>query len=349
MPMLTEHLDAVIGVDTHTDSHSAAICDARGAVLAELTVSADAQGYQQLLDAALTHCPGPRILWAVEGTASHGRGLTTLLTESGQDVCEVEHPKRSAPRKGKSDPLDALRAARGVFTAKRRIQPRRTGTREALRLLVNRRDQDVSTRTRVINRLKADVLTAPEALRAQLRGLSTTAQVATCATLRVPRGADTEMATRIHVLHSAARQIRTLSTEITDAETRLIALTRQRAPRLLAETGVGPIVAAQLLITWSHRDRFTNDGEFAMIGGTAPLEMSSGRNTRHRLNRLGDRNLNNALHTAMMTRKRCHPETQAYYTRRLAEGKTPHMIDRCIKRAITRRFFKILQTLPEEA
>ena len=115
-------------------------------------------------------------------------------------------------------------------------------------------------------------------------------------------------------------------------------------PALLAEPGVGPIVAAQMLVSWSHPGRVTSEAAFASLAGVAPLEASSGLRTRHRLNRGGDRALNRALHTVAITRMRCHRETRAYEAKRTAQGKTHRDIRRCLKRSIARRLYRVMES-----
>ena len=116
------------------------------------------------------------------------------------------------------------------------------------------------------------------------------------------------------------------------------------SPALLAEPGVGPVVAAQMLISWSHSGRVRSEAAFASLAGVAPLEASSGQRSRHRLNRGGDRALNRALHTVAITRMRCHPETRAYEARRTLQGKSHRDIRRCLKRSISRRLDRIMES-----
>ena len=346
MTMLADRIDAVIGVDTHTDTHTAAICDARGGVLEVVRVPADEDGYGQLLDAVLTHAGGPAVAWAIEGTGSYGGGLTEALHGWDQEVIEVRAAAR--PRgQGKNDRADAVAIARAALGETKPSAPRRGDTREALRLLTVTRTADVATRTRLTNALKAIVLTAPAPIRERLRALSTTAQVKAAAAVRGPRGADQRTATCVRVLRATAAQIRALDAAIAAADRDLDRLTRAHAAPLRAEFGIGPVGAAQILITWSHPDRFRSEAAFAAIAGTSPLEASSGRTTRHRLNRTGDRQLNAALHRVMLTRRaHHHPETVSYIGRRTCEGKTDREINRCLKRALARRLFRLLQTMP---
>jgi transposase len=347
MTMLAERVDAVIGVDTHTDTHTAVICDARGGVLAIVTVVTDEAGYGELLDAALTHAPGPRVAWAIEGTGSYGAGLTAALAEWDQEVIEVRAVKRVRGQ-AKNDTKDALSAARTALAAEAHHAEPRTGqVREALRLITLSRNANVKTRTRLINAFKAVVLTAPADIRDRLRDRSTAEQIRTASRLRRPAHADPATTACIHLLKQTAAQITTLNTLIKDAEKQLDTLTSTHAAPLRAELGVGPVSAAQLLITWSHPGRFRNEAAFAAIAGTSPLEASSGRTVRHRLNRTGDRQLNAAIHRVVLTRRaHHHPDTTAYIERRTTDGKTPKEIERFLKRYLSRRLFRLLENMP---
>jgi transposase len=144
-------------------------------------------------------------------------------------------------------------------------------------------------------------------------------------------------------LRRTAQRVLTLEAEANDLETELEQIIQRVVPGLLAETGVGPISAAQLYCSWSHRGRLRSDGAFAMLGGAAPIPASSGQTVRYRLNRAGDRQLNCALHTIVLTRLQHDPATRAYAARRAAEGKTPREIKRCLKRYTARRMFRILE------
>ena len=184
MPMLADLVDAAIGVDTHTDSHTAAMVDRLGAHLATAEVSADAAGYAQLTGWASKHAPALRIAWAVEGCGSHGAGLARALAATGHLVIEADRPKKTRRRGGKSDELDAIRAARQALAIPDPAQPRTGDTREALRILLATREHATKTRTATVNTLKALILTAPEDLRAQFRGRRTAAQVRAALALR---------------------------------------------------------------------------------------------------------------------------------------------------------------------
>jgi transposase len=348
MDMLAERIDAVIGVDTHTDTHTAAVCDARGGVLATVTVATTAAGYAELLEAAAAAAPGPRLAWAIEGTGSYGAGLSALLLAGDAEVIEIRAAVR--PRgQGKNDTHDAIAIARAALaqTESEHARPRTGAVRDALALLLAARAADVATRTRLINAFKATVLKAPTWIRDRLRDLPTDTQIATAARLRGPRQPDLAIHYCLQVLQRTATQITALDAAIAAAEASLDELTATHAAPLRAEYGIGPVSAAQILIAWSHPGRIHSEAAFAALAGTSPLEASSGRTTRHRLNRTGDRQLNAALHRIVLTRRaRHHEHTSKYIAKRTADGKTPREIQRCLKRYLARHLYRLLNTLP---
>jgi transposase len=346
MAMLAESVDAVIGVDTHTDTHTACLVDSAGREIAMVTVEADPDGYAALLAWAVQLAPGPRLTWAVEGCRSHGTGLLRMLLAGGQHVVEAGRPERVGRRPGgKSDPADARLAARTVLAATHHAQPRSDGDREALRILLVAREHANTTRTAAINVFKSLVLTAPDQLRQPLRGQSTPKQTAACAVLRAhARHSTTERVLR-QTLRSLAQQIRLLDKDIRANERQLHDLVAAMMPALLTEPGVGPISAAHLIVAWSHHGRCRSEAAFAALAGVSPLPASSGRITRHRLNRFGDRQLNRALHTIVNWRMiHGHEPTQHYLTRRRSEQKSDAEIRRCLKRYTARHLFRLMET-----
>lgn len=204
----------------------------------------------------------------------------------------------------------------------------------------------VVARTRAINHLKALVDSAPEDLRAELRGKTSDAQITYCAALRERPTRDVEHRTTARVLKCTAERVLALRAEANELETEINQLVATMQPELLALPGVGPISAAQVLISWSHPERFRSEASFAMFSGAAPIPASSGLTTRHRLNRSGDRQLNRALHTIVLTRARTDPATQAYIARRISEGKTIRETKRALKRSVARQLFRFLQASP---
>jgi transposase len=343
MGMLAGQVDHVIGVDTHRDSHTAAVLDTMGTVLADMTVPADAFGYKRVLAFGRTHARSRRA-WAIEGTGSYGAGLTAHLLEQGEWVVEIDRPARPARRNGaKSDELDAARAAREALSREHLAQPRRRGDREALRVLLTTRHGAVVARTKAICHLKALLVSAPEQLRQHFRNMRTDEQLTRCARLRTSPSQSGEHRSTVIVLRSTARRALALEAEAADLETEIERLVNQIAPNLLDEPGVGAISAAQILCSWSHAGRLRSEAAFAALAGAAPVPASSGQTVRYRLNRGGDRQLNRALHTIVLSRLAHHDETRTYAARRRADGKTPREIKRCLKRHLSRRLFKLLE------
>jgi transposase len=347
MVMLADHYDFVIGGDPDRDTIDLAVIDTRtGGVTAQIADVADATGYQRLLDWGRAHAPGRRV-WSLEGTATFASGFVTCLAEAGEDVVEVGGVKRA--RGAKNDRIDAVRAARHALASEQHATPRARGLREALRLVLMSRHAVLGSRTKAINEFKSVIVTAPEHLRAGLRGISLAKQLDRVDALVCPASASVEHRVTVLTLRSIAARIRFLSAQVNELNPELLTLLKAHpaGPVLLAEPGVGPVVAAQLLVSWSHRGRVRNEAAFASLAGTAPLEASSGQRSRHRLNRGGDRHLNRALHTVAITRLRCHPETIQYETKRTAQGKTHRDVRRSIKRALARRLYRRIQAATE--
>jgi transposase len=278
------------------------------------------------------------------GHRHYGAGLVGVLAEAGEDVVEIDRVKR-ARRAGKNDQIDAVRAAREALSRELQVQPRQRGLREALRVVLTTRHAVLVSRTKAINELKALIVTAPEHLRGQLRGYRLPAQLARIAHLRSSAAGTLEHSMTILAMRAVAARINFLTEQIAELDPQLALLVHAHpaGPTLLDEPGVGPVVAAQLLVSWSHPGRVRSEAAFAALAGVSPLEASSGQRARHRLNRTGDRALNRALHTVALTRLRCHPETRQYAARRSGEGKTGRDIKRCLKRAIARRLYRRIQ------
>jgi transposase len=341
--MLAEHYNFVIGGDPDRDTIDLAVLDTgTGRVHAHVAETADGAGYRRMLAWAEQHAAGPRI-WALEGTGSFAAGLVVFLAEAGETVVEVGALKRA--RGAKNDRIDAIRAAREALSRDEQSAPRAGGLREALRMVFACREGVLVSRTKAINELKSLIVVAPEQLRAQLRGCSLAVQLARIEQLHMTATAPVEQRLSVFSLQSIAARVRFLSTQLAELDPQLLGLIKQHpaGPTLLAEPGVGPVAAAQLLISWSHHGRVRDNAAFAALAGVAPIETSSGQRSRHRLNRGGDRALNRALHTVAITRMRCHPETRAYEIRRTAEGKTHRDIRRSVKRALARRLYRRIE------
>jgi len=341
-------IDAVVGGDTHRDTHHLCMLTPTGVVIDQIVISNDAEGYLAALDWITEHAPGPRVLVGLEGTRSYGVGLCRALQAAGLEVVEVEQPRKADRRgRGKSDPIDAQLAALAALRmpADRKVLPRTDGDREALRILLAARNEISPARTRQINQLRALLLTGDDADRELGRGEMTKAHLNLIARRRGPRGGETtEQAVRRGEARRLAVAIRAADIALLENTKQLKALVKKFAPGLLDRTGIGPYTAAQAIVSFSHHGRCRNEAAFAALAGASPLLASSGQHHRHRLNRGGDRQLNRALHTIMLTRWRVCPRTAAYIERRRKEGKTDREIRRCIKRYIARELFHQLTT-----
>ena len=342
--MVTDELDYVVGVDTHLDEHVLAIVAApSGAVVAQRSIQASGRGYAAALRFAADTANGARV-WAIEGTGSYGAGLARYLAGRGETVLEISRTPRAERRlRGKDDSLEAIRTARAARASETLALPRSGQRREALRLLLVARRSAVDVRREALGQLRGVIVTAPDKLREELRGLPVGRLIERCSRLRhSPSASADELATRL-VLRSLARRIQAATLEAAELERELLGHVRALAPALLDEPGVGPIVAAQLIVAWSHRGRLRSEAAFARLAGVAPVPASSGKTTRHRLSRGGDRQLNRALHTVILHLRHHDPATKDYIARRIAEGKTRRDATRLLKRYLARHLYRLLQ------
>ena len=317
----------------------------RKADMLEANIAADSHGYAEALRLANAHAPGRRA-FAIEGTASYGAGLSRFLLEQGEQVFEVGRPRRERRAGGKTDALDAIRAARSVLAQKRAAMPRSNGEREALRALMAAREAAAVAKQAGLNQLYALLVTTPEPLREELRGLTRARLLDRLAATRPENRRDPELRGTVLALRSIARRVQYLTTEERQLAREIDKLVRKLAPQLLDQAGVGTLLAAQILLAWSHRGRLANEAAFARLAGVAPIPASSGQTVRHRLDRSGDRKLNRALHLILLTRKRTHAPTIDYIERRISEGKTRREATRCLKRYLARSLYRLLEQGP---
>jgi transposase len=344
--MLADELDYVIGVDTHRDEHVLAVVTApAGAVVARRTIGADRRGYREALCFAEQLATGKRA-WAIEGAGSYGVGLARSLCEQGEAVLEISRTPRTERRlAGKDDSLDAVRTARAALANDKLALPRRGERREALRLLLIARRSAVDVRREALVQLRSVIVTAPDSLRDELRTLPVGKLLDRCSRLRRTTVAADELAVRL-VLRSLARRVQAATSEAAELEREILAHVRALAPALLDEPGVGPIVAAQLIVAWSHPGRLRSEACFARLAGVAPIPASSGQTRRHRLSRGGDRQLNRALHTIILHRRQHDPTTRDYIARRISEGKSTRDATRLLKRYLARHLYRLLEQQP---
>lgn len=341
----------VLGVDTHKDTHVAALIDTMGGFVADKSFPATAAGYRRLL--AWAQSFGPVLRAGVEGTGSYGAALTRYLRRENVDVAEVNQPdKTTRRRRGKSDAVDALSAARAALSGQANVVPKTgDGHVEAIRVFKLTRDSAVKSRSQAINQLKALLVNTEPDLRESLSALSNSRLIRTCAELADPVDASTAVAASVHALRCLARRIRQLTVEIKDLEKRMTAAVAAQAAQLLDRIGVGADSAAALLIAaGDNPERLRHEGSFAALCGASPIEASSGKTERHRLNRGGDRQANAALHRIVVTRLRWDQRTRDYLQRRTAEGKTKREAMRCLKRYVARELFSLISpTTPQHS
>jgi transposase len=334
-----------VGVDTHSDIHVAVALDQLGRRLGSITVPTTPAGYQELETWARQF--GEINAFGIEGTGSWGAGLARVLRDHDHRLIEVNRPDRGARhRQGKSDPIDAEAAARAVLAGTATAHPKAgEGTVEMIRSLQVARRSAQKARSQAANQIRALLVTAPTELREQLRSASLQELVRIASRWRTGSTPDTHLLVAKHALRSLARRHRDLTEEIRDLDTHLTRLVQQTAPQLLAVRGLGPLTCAALLVALGDNPgRMRSESAFAHLCGVAPVPASSGKTSRHRLNRGGDRQANYALYILAITRMAWDPRTRAYVTKRQADGKSTKEIIRCLKRHIAREIYHLLTT-----
>jgi transposase len=342
--MVRRVVEVTGGVDTHKDTHTAAALDGAGRVLGTEQFATTRAGFTALL--AWLRGFGRIHKVGVEGTGAYGAGLTRFLRQAGVVVIEVDRPDRKTRRRqGKSDPIDAVCAARAVLAGTRTGTPKQSDSRvEALRNLRVARRSAVQDRADARRQMHTLVITAPDEVREQVRDLTVAALVKHCAAAdpNLADIADPAVAVMV-ALRSLARRHQRLTAEITDLDKLITPLVGAINPKLMELNGVGPDVAGQLLVTaGANTDRLRGEAAFAMLCGASPLPASSGKTDRHRLNRGGDRQANAALYRVVLSRLRWDERTRVYTERRTKEGKSKKEIIRCLKRYIAREIYALL-------
>jgi transposase len=332
------------GVDTHADFHVAAAIDSNGGLLGIESFSADSAGYETLLGWLVGF--GVVTLVGVEGTGSWGVGLARFLHDQDIDTVEVDRPNRQARRKmGKSDPTDAVAAARAALSGAAAVTPKtRNGPVEQMRVLLVARRSARRQRIQTLNQLRHLVFTAPEPIRVRFKDRYKRGLVTEAAKMRPRPGSDPVTYTTNVVIRNLARRIQGLNAEMASIDDLLTELVAETAPSLIALYGAGADTAASLLVTaGDNPDRLGSERSWANLCGVAPLPAGSGKTSgRYRLNRGGDRNANSALYRIVLTRMSSDQETRRYVARRRDEGLSTPEIMRCLKRYVARQVFKEL-------
>jgi transposase len=336
----------IAGVDTHKEFHVAVVLDELGRKLDTETFPTTTRGYRDLTGWLCSF--GEVLAIGVEGTASWGAGLSRHLRARGLNVIEVNQPDRHRRRRrGKSDRLDAEMAARTVLAGDASALPKAgDGPVEALRQLRLARSGAMKSRTAAANQLHSVCDTAPDQIRAQLRGLTTRRKVKLAARFR-PGDPLTSTGGTKRALVAIARRWLTLDAEITELDHAIKQILDTIARPLLAHHGVGYETAGALLCTaGDNPERLRTESSFAALCGTAPVPVSTGNSQRRRLNRAGDRRANSALWTVVMVRLRSrHAPTVAYLERRVREGHSKRDAIRCLKRFAARELYNDIQTI----
>jgi transposase len=332
------------GVDTHADTHVAAVIDHNGGILAVESFPADQSGFEALLGWLVSHGEVARV--GVEGTGSWGVGLSRFLHGHGVTVVEVDRQNRQSRRRvGKSDATDAVAAARAALSGSAAVVPKtRNGPVEQIRILMVARRSARSQRIDTLNQLRHVVFTGPEQIRSRFKDRPKTGLVSEVAKLRPRAGSDPVLFTTHATMRGLARRIEMLNAEIKDLDSMLTGLVNETAASLVELYGVGTETAATLLVTaGDNPERLRTERSWAHLCGVCPIPAGSGKTDgRHRLNRGGDRQANAAFYRIVLTRMSSHPATKPYVARKRAEGKNTPEIMRILKRYVARETFKHL-------
>jgi transposase len=331
------------GIDTHGETHVAAVLDEVGGLLATEAFKANPDGYSALLSWLAGFGAVGKV--GVEGTGAYGAGLARFLARAGVEVIEVDRPNRQDRRRtGKSDPIDAVEAARAALSDRARGHAKsRDGVVEAIRVLVVAKRSARQARVKALTQMRQLTFTAPDQLQSRIKGLPAPQVIAAAQGLRPTRSADPVTAATKASLSSLAHRIGDLDEEIATLDARITPLLETHAPELLGIYGVGIDTAATLLVTaGDNPERLRSEPAWAHLCGVSPLQASSGKVTRHRLNRGGDRQANRALWTIVISRLASDPETQAYMERRVKEGRSKREVVRILKRYVAREVYRTL-------
>jgi len=336
----------VIGIDPHKQTHTAVAVDRqRGELRSELTVSARRQGHERLLEWARELECGR--VFALEDCRHVSGSLERFLLQRGERVVRVPpklmgRARRSARTRGKSDPIDALAVARAFLREPGLAQAFLAGPERELKLLLDHREDLVQERSRIQQRLRWHLHDLDPELEIPAGALDRRCWLERIAR-RLARG---EQTAQVRISRELLRRCRELTGRANELERELAALVASQAPALLELPGCGTLTAAKLIAEAANIARFDSDAAFALHGGVAPLEASSGRKQRHRLNPFGNRQLNCALHRIAVTQGRGHGPARDYLARKEGEGKSRKEALRCLKRHLARTVFRILKTLP---
>jgi transposase len=331
------------GIDTHDDSIHVAVISAQGRDLDDREFPTSTDGYRRALAFVASH--GDTICIGIEGTSSYGVGITRAAVAEGFGVVEVMRPERAERRRlGKSDPIDAYQAARAAMGS-HRTAPVKHGTIDGIRALHNARRSARKARAAAMVQIHHQLVTAPPAIRERYRTMGAEKRITVLARIQIRPDRDPIERAIMLALKTLAQRCVELTRERDKLEAELDQLVTAANPGLRAAYGVGPDTAAQFLLTaGGNPDRLRSEAAFAALCGASPIPASSGKVTRHRLNRGGDRMANSALYRIALVRMSSDPRTKDYVARQRQAGRSTGEIMRLLKRAIAREVFRYLTT-----
>ncbi|MTD43646.1 IS110 family transposase [Conexibacter sp. W3-3-2] len=333
----------VIGVDAHKATHTAAAVNGLTAeLLGDVTVKARQHGHAQLL--AWASGLDEQRVWAIEDCRILSSGLERALLEAGEHVLRVPPKLMANQRKSertfsKSDPIDALAIARAAIREPNLPSAVLPGIEHEIGLLVDHRDDLVKESTGYQRRLRWHLHQLDPEYEIPAQGFTNPSNVDKVGR-RLQR---MEQVTQVRICRDLVRRIRELNKYANELRKEIGRLVRQTHPELLAIPGIGILCAGSIIAEVDGIGRFRTEAQLASYAGVAPLDASSGRQQRHRLNRTGNRKLNRALHIVAVTQIRVYPPATEYYERRKTEGKSNREALRTLKRHLARRVFNTLQ------
>ncbi|WP_205544219.1 IS110 family transposase [Rubrobacter indicoceani] len=332
-----------IGVDTHSDFHVAVALDSLGRHTDHLKFPNTSKGFSDLL--SWSTALGLVVAFGVEGTGSYGSSLSRTLSSNGYTVLEVSRPSRQyRRRRGKSDLTDAESAARSLLSGLAFLPKSHHGPVDSLRTLKLARTSAMKSRTQATNQLRSILVTGPLELVEDLRLLHLQSLLKKCSSYRTPNTHTSPEHVTKTVLKQLSRRHQSLTAEISAFDETIRLLVDRVTPELLSIQGIGIDTASSLLVAiGDNPDRLRSESSFAHLCGVAPLPASSGKTTRHRLNRGGNRDANRALHVVALVRMAHDQRTREYVAKRTSEGKSKKEIIRCLKRYISREVFRVIR------
>jgi transposase len=333
----------MIGVDPHKQTHTAAAVNELGVEVAHRTAGARPVGNGQLLEWA--RALDLERVWAVEDVRNVSGSLERFLIDRGETVVRLPAQlmagaRRGARTRGKSDPIDATAIARAALREGVENLPtaRLAGPEREIRQLALYRERLLDMRTRLSNELRWQLHDLWPDFEIPAKALAQPGWQTKVAS----RLARAQQTTQVLIARDMIRRIRELTRATKELYDKLAGLVKQVAPQLLAEPGIGVLLAAKFIGEIAGIDRFSSDAQLARLAGCAPIPVSSGRSDRHRLDPGGNRRLNSAFYMLAIIRINQDPRTTVYFAKQRANGKTKREAIRSLKRHLVRRVYHLL-------